>query len=180
VYLITESNIPFGRTSVINAMPSLSNKVDADLWLSVVMVQPKGIEAAKTQAGFKQILDKAEYITPINHCGKTAASYCILTPSYDVLSTMTEKVREAEAPLYKIQERFHQSFSGHSMGAPMVAGALALMQELNQQKKLGYSMKDLVRILKQSANRTFKGYNPDKHGQGILDIGAALKQMEKK
>ncbi len=178
VYLITESNNIFNRTSVLNAMPSISPKVDKDLWLSVVMVMPAKVPGGDSPtASISSDTLNGRYITPLNHCGKVAKEYCILTPSYNVLSTMTEKVRESSVTLYNIDGRMHQVFSGHSMGAPMVAATLALMQEYNQKKQLGYSMKDLVRILKDNANRNFPGYDPDKHGRGILDVSAALAAM---
>ncbi len=182
VYIITESNNLFeNRTSVLNAMPTISNKVDPDLWISAVLAQPKGYDEAVTKSDFTEEkmnqLMKGEYITPINSCGEAATDYCILIPSYDVLSTMTNKVAEQALQLVKLDDRDHQIFTGHSMGAPMIAGALALMEELNVRENLGYSMKDLVKILKDNANRTFKGYDPIKHGRGILDIAAALEQM---
>jgi hypothetical protein len=158
-------------------MPSMSQKVDKDLWLSVVMVQPKGIEAVTKADEFSKLIQKGEYITPINDCGELAYEYCILTPSYAVLSTITPRIKEPSEILYKIEDRTYQSFGGHSMGAPMVAGALALMQEYNKRESFGYTMKDLIRILKKSANRDFKGYDPKKHGQGILNIEGAIKLM---
>jgi len=184
VYLVTESNYNFdGRTSTLNAFPSLSNKVDKDLWLSVVMVQPKDKEAifeGNTEAEIEKLLANKSYILPLNSCGEMAADYCILTPSWQVLSTMTERVAFQDGnPLYMVDGRLHQIADGHSMGAPMVAATLALMEENNRKKKLGYSMKDLVRILKDSANRSFPGYDPKTHGRGLLDVGAAIAAMQK-
>lgn len=40
----------------------------------------------------------------------------------------------------------YPSFDEHSVGAPMIAGALAIMEEFNQRKRLGYSMRELVRV----------------------------------
>jgi len=175
VYIVTESNIVLDKTSILNAMPSISPKVDKALWLSVVMVVPKDLESMTS----KEISNtKREYITPINNCGSLAYEYCILTPSYNVLSTMTAKVRDKESPMIIVDDRTYQSFSGHSMGAPMVAASLALMQEYNKREGLNYSMKDLVRILKKSAYRGFKGYDPKKHGQGMLDIQNAIRTMK--
>ena len=182
VYIITESNNLFeNRTSVLNAMPSLSAKVNPDLWISAVLAQPKDYGQVvsnpdATEADFTALMD-GEYITPINSCGSMASEYCILIPSYDVLSTMTEKVAEQGYAFMKLDERGHQLFTGHSMGAPMIAGALALMEEYNVRESLGYNMKDLVRILKENANRSFQGYNASVHGRGLLDIAAALTAM---
>jgi subtilisin family serine protease len=182
VYIVTESNNLFeNRTSVLNAMPSLSDKVDPDLWISAVLAQPKNYEAVisnpnVTEADVTALMD-GEYITPINSCGVMASEYCILIPSYDVLSTMTRKVAQQALPLYLLEERNYQVFTGHSMGAPMIAGALALMEEYNQHNNFGYSMKDLVRLLKENANRSFTGYNASAHGRGLLDISAALSAM---
>ncbi len=178
VYIITESNTVLNRTSILNAMPSISDKVDKDLWISAVMVEPKDLEKAMSKRELENLLDSSAYITPLNNCGELAYGYCILTPSYDILSTMTAKVKYADLPLFIIEGRSYQPASGHSMGAPMIAAALALMQEYNQREGLGYSMKDLVRILKKSANRSFKGYDPKKHGQGVLDIKNALEMMK--
>jgi subtilisin family serine protease len=165
VYIITESNYDFeNRSSVLNAMPSLSSKVNPELWISAVLVQP-------TEPG------STKYVAPINSCGQLAKDYCVLIPSYQVLSTMTEKVAEQDDPFYKLDGRGYQVFTGHSMGAPMIAGALALMEELNVRKNLGYSMKDLTNILKENANRSFEGYDKEKHGRGMLDITAALAAM---
>ncbi len=162
-------------------MPSLSTKVDAGLWISAVLAQPKGYEAAIANPNVSDAdltaLMQGEYITPINSCGAMASEYCILIPSYDVLSTMTRKVAEGELPYYLIDQRGYQLFSGHSMGAPMIAAALALMEEYNQRENLGYTMKQLVAFLKENANRTFTGYDPVKHGRGLLDITAALGAM---
>jgi subtilisin family serine protease len=168
VYIVTESNYVFeNRTSVLNAMPSLCDAVDEDLWLSVVMV------AQKEQG-------EGEYFCPINSCGDLAANYSIVTPSYAVLSTMTERVALwGDSPLFELDGRFHQAFGGHSMGAPMVAATLALMEEQNVREGYGYSMKDLVRILKESANRSFPGYDPALHGRGMLDVTAAVEAMKK-
>ncbi|MEE9326090.1 MAG: S8 family serine peptidase [Cocleimonas sp.] len=177
VYIITESNNIFeNRTSVLNGMPSLSNKVDPDLWISAVLVQPKsyndtGITSLETNVDLT-----AEYITPINSCGQLASSYCILIPSYDVLSTMTEAVA-FNGPIYQLNNRNHQILTGHSMGAPMIAGGLALMEEYNLRENMGYTMKDLVRILKKNAYKAFLGYDVTKHGNGLLDIEAALNAM---
>ncbi len=177
VYIITESNNVFEETSILNAMPTISDKVDKDLWISAVLISPKGLEDMNlTQR--KEAIKNAEWENIINDCGKTAKEYCILVPSRDVLSTITQKVREPQMPLVKIDEGYYQSFTGHSMGAPMIAGALALMEQKNREKNLGFTTKDLVSILKKSANRRFKGYNPDRHGQGILDVQAALKKMD--
>lgn len=182
VYIITESNNLFeNRTSVLNAMPSLSNKVSPDLWISAVLAQPKDYDQIisdpnATEADITALME-GEYITPINSCGSMASEYCILIPSYDVLSTMTQKVAEEELAFYLIEGRGYQLFTGHSMGAPMIAGALALMEEYNLRENLGYSMKDLVRILKENANRSFTGYNVSVHGRGLLDIDAALGAM---
>lgn len=61
----------------------------------------------------------------------------------------------------------------------MVAATLALMEEENIRKGYGYSMKDLVRILKENANRSFNGYNEAQHGVGMLDVAAAINGMQR-
>jgi hypothetical protein len=183
VYIITESNNLFeNRTSVLNAMPSLSDKVSADLWISAVLATPKGLnellgDPTATTAQLEALIEKREYITPINSCGEMAKDYCILIPSYEVFSTMTRAVA-SDGNIFLLDKRTYQTQSGHSMGAPMIAAALALMQEKNTQNDQGYTMKDLVRILKQSADKSFPGYDQNKHGQGMLDISAALKKMD--
>ena len=178
VYIVTESNNIFHKTSVLNAMPTISDKVDKDLWISAVLISPKDIDTITTLQGRKDAIKNSEWENIINDCGAVAQEYCVLVPSYDVLSTMTSKVRDAQASFITIDGYSgYQVNTGHSMGAPMIAGALALMEEKNQKENLGYSMKDLVRLLKQSANRKFKGYDAIKHGQGILDIKAALAVM---
>ncbi len=166
VYIVTESNQKLdNHTSIFNAMPDLSDKIDEDLWINIVMVE-------------REETGKGNYSTPINTCGELSKNYCIITPSYYVLSTMTERVAEwGGSPLFMVDGRPHQVFGGHSMGAPMVAAALALMQEYNKQHGSKYSMKDLVRFLKKSANKNFPGYDANLHGLGMLDVGAALKMM---
>ena len=181
VYLVTESNYTFeNHSSTLNAMPSLSTKVDEDLWLSIVMAIPEGLDTLDENST-KEDLDalmQGAYITPINSCGELAQDYCLLTPSYSVLSTMTERVAFRDgSPLLAVEGRLHQALDGHSMGAPMVAATLALMEEHNIAAGLGYSMKDLVRILKDNANRGFPGYEPIKHGRGLLDVSAAIAAM---
>ncbi len=175
VYIITESNNVFGsRTSVMNAMPSIDERVDPDLWISISMVVPENIDEFESVETFVP----SRYISPINSCGKLASDYCIVTPSYSVLSTMTERTAFwGGPPLVELDGRLYQSLDGHSMGAPMVAAALALMQERNERDHLGLSMKDMVRILKDSANRNFPGYDPKQHGRGMLDVKAALDAM---
>jgi subtilase family serine protease len=101
----------------------------------------------------------------------------MVVPSYKILSSVTKKVAESQNPLYRIDGRYFQSYTGHSMGAPMIAGALALMKEYNKKNNKGYSTKDLVRILKQTADKTFKGYDSSKHGVGMLDVKAALEAI---
>ncbi len=181
VYLVTESNYNFDdHSSTLNALPSLSEKVDSDLWLSVVMVAPENMEALvefESQAQIEEYLETAAYMTPLNGCGELAADYCIVTPSYSVVSTMTETVAQSDDAMYAMDDRTYQSFDGHSMGAPMVAATLALMEEENQRSGRGYSMKELVKILKSSANRSFPGYNRKQHGVGMLDAGAAIAAM---
>jgi hypothetical protein len=178
VYIITESNNIFeNRTSVLNAMPSISDKVDPALWISAVLVKPKGIDDIKTIEDVDKVIAKGEYFTPINSCGEDAKEYCILIPAYDVLSTVTRTVAEKEMPFYTLDGRGHQLMTGHSMGAPMIAAALALMQEYSMKIGKNYSMKDLVRILKENANRTFPTYDEKVHGRGILDVKAALDAM---
>jgi len=180
VYLVTESNYIFSdHSSTLNAMPSLSSKIDENLWLSIVMAVPEGMDSLDENATREDMdaLMQNAYITPINSCGEMAKDYCILTPSYSVLSTMTERVAFSGTPLLKIDGRVHQVLNGHSMGAPMVAATLALMEEHNLAESLGYSMKDLVRILKENADRSFPGYDRVKHGRGLLDVSAAISAM---
>ncbi len=180
VYLVTESNYTFdNHSSTLNAMPSLSDKVDEDLWLSIVMAVPEGVDALDENSTREEVdaLMQGAYLTPINSCGEMAKNYCLLTPSYSVLSTMTERVAFSNSQLLGVDGRLHQVLDGHSMGAPMVAATLALMEEHNVAEGLGYSMKDLVRILKDNANRSFPGYVPFKHGRGLLDVSAAITAM---
>lgn len=180
VYLVTESNYKFGNySSTLNALPSLSASVDEDLWLSVVMAVPEGFDTLDENSTRAEVdaLMEGHYTTPINSCGELAQTYCILTPSYQVMSTMTEQVAFWDSPLYSIDERLHQVLDGHSMGAPMVAATLALMQQYNTEQSMGYSMKDLVRILKANASRDFPGYNPVQHGVGLLNVDAAITAM---
>jgi len=166
VYIVTESNsILENRSSIFNALPDLSDKVNEDLWISIVMVD-------------REDVDTGPYSTPINTCGAMATNYCLITPSYFVLSTMTDRVAEwGDSPIIVVDGRKHQVFAGHSMGAPMVAAGLALMEEYNRKTGSKYSMKDLVGIMKDTGNKHFPGYEPKLHGRGMLDIGAALKRM---
>lgn len=180
VYLVTESNNVFeDRSSTLNAFPELSDKIDPDLWLSVVMVEPDGFEDIASEEDLERVLSTGPYRANINSCGREAAKYCIVTPSYEVFSTMTERLAYGYGMnLFKVDDRLYQSLSGHSMGAPMVAGALALMEEYNRREGLNYSMKDIVRILKENANRSYPGYDPVRHGRGMLDIDAAIRAMK--
>ncbi len=177
LYIVTESNAVFGdKSSLLNALPSLDARIDSDLWITVSMVMPEDIENAVDDEGKVTV---GKYISPINPCGEMAAEYCIVTPSYFVLSTMTERMAfwDGVTPLFEVDGRLYQPLDGHSMGAPMVAAALALMQERNMRDALGYSMKEMAMILKKNANREFPGYDPIKHGRGMLDVKAALDAM---
>ncbi len=176
LYIVTESNAVFGdHSSLLNALPSLDDRIDPDLWITISMVAPEDMDSAVDDEGNVTV---GKYISPINPCGKMAADYCIVTPSYLVLSTMTERVAFwGGPPLLEVEGRLYQPLEGHSMGAPMVAAALALMQERNQRDNLGYSMKEMAMILKENANREFPGYDPVKHGRGMLDVKAALDAM---
>ena len=65
VYLVTESNNIFNRSSVLNAMPSISPQVDKDLWLSVVMVAPaKRPEGDSATAQVSPETLNGKYFTP--------------------------------------------------------------------------------------------------------------------
>lgn len=188
VYITTESNNLFeDRSSLLNALPSLASNVDPGLWLSVVLAVPSDVMNDTAKRPRQPDQDSTTNTvrpsmpslhTPLNTCGRLAADYCILTPSYDVSSTMTEKVAERGMPLFRLDERDYQIFSGHSMGAPMVAATLALMEEKNQRSGYGYDMKILVQMLKTSANRQFPNYDRVKHGWGMLDVTAALEAMD--
>jgi subtilisin family serine protease len=60
--------------------------------------------------------------------------------------------------------------SGTSQSAPLVTGAAALVK--SQFPTLTNDV--VLQILLDTADDTFTGYNPELHGQGILDIEAAL------
>lgn len=109
-----------------------------------------------------------------------AKDYCILTPSWHVFSTMTERTAfQGSGEIFLLDGRTYQALDGHSMGAPMVAATLALMEEENLRQGYRYKMKDLVQILKRNANRNFPGYDSNLHGVGMLDVTAAITAMKK-
>ena len=180
VYIATESNTIFGRTSLLNAMPTISDQVDPDLWINAVMVYPTGYAQARhdTIEEAYNYTQTHPYKAILNSCGEVAKEYCMVVPSYNVLSSVTPRLSHEGMPLLTIDGRTFQPYTGHSMGAPMIAGALALMAEYNAREHLGYTTRDLVRILKQSANRSFDGYDPKRHGVGMLDVKAALQAMK--
>jgi subtilisin family serine protease len=60
--------------------------------------------------------------------------------------------------------------SGTSFAAPQVAGAAALVKEAFP----SLSNHGVLRLLLSTASREFAAYNPDLHGQGLLDVGAVL------
>lgn len=63
--------------------------------------------------------------------------------------------------------------TGTSMAAPMVSGGLALLR--TNWKNL--SSVDAASILLQTANKSFAGYNPFYHGQGVLDLEKATRPV---
>ena len=60
--------------------------------------------------------------------------------------------------------------SGTSFASPLVAGAAALVKEAFP----SLSNHGVLRLLLSTANRAFESYNPELHGQGLLDVEAAL------
>ncbi len=60
--------------------------------------------------------------------------------------------------------------SGTSFAAPLVTGAAAAVAEAFP----SLSNKAVLRLLLSTADRSFTGYNADEHGQGLLDLKAAL------
>ena len=64
----------------------------------------------------------------------------------------------------------HDGTVGSSYAAPRVAGAAALIRH----KFPNVSAGDTKAILIHTADDTFDGYNANTHGQGMLDVGAAL------
>jgi hypothetical protein len=91
---------------------------------------------------------------------------------------MTKPAAFSNSELFRIEKRLYQPLDGHSMGAPMVAAALAVLEEENQRRGLRLSMREVVTLLKDNANRHFLGYDPQRHGRGMLDIAAALRAMQ--
>ncbi|WP_018405459.1 S8 family peptidase [Marinobacter gelidimuriae] len=61
-------------------------------------------------------------------------------------------------------------WSGTSFSTPIVTGAAALVKSQNPT----LSNRTVLTVLLESADRSFEGYDPELHGQGILDIEAAL------
>ena len=54
------------------------------------------------------------------------------------------------------------------------------MQEVSDDRGLGLSMRTMVQILKDSADRSFEGYDPIRHGRGMLNVDEAIRQMSER
>jgi subtilisin family serine protease len=63
-----------------------------------------------------------------------------------------------------------QTISGTSFATPLVTGAAAAVAE----KFNSISNHAVLRLLLSTADRSFAGYNAEEHGQGLLDLEAAL------
>ena len=60
-------------------------------------------------------------------------------------------------------------FGGTSFSAPQVTGAIVLLKSLFPLK----TAREIAQAILDSGNKNFKDYNPELHGQGFLDVGAA-------
>jgi hypothetical protein len=61
--------------------------------------------------------------------------------------------------------------SGTSMAAPMIAGGVALVHQMWPYM----TGENVAKLLLETGNKTFTGYNVDLHGQGIMDLDAATR-----
>ena len=65
------------------------------------------------------------------------------------------------------------SSSGTSFAAPQVAGAVAILRQMWPYM----SGRDLARLLLTTADKSIPGYDPNVHGQGLLDLDAATRPV---
>jgi subtilisin family serine protease len=113
------------------------------LWLSVVAT------------------DRSDKIAPFsNGCG-AAKDFCLAAPGVEVVSTATRSEHKSG----------YARFSGTSMAAPMVSGALAVLK--SRHPRLG--AKEAVRILLESATDLGNKGVDDVYGHGLLNLNEALK-----
>jgi len=66
-----------------------------------------------------------------------------------------------------------KSMSGTSQAAPVVAGAVAIINQLWPYM----TPENQVQVLLKTANKNLPGYNVDTHGQGLLDLDAATRPI---
>lgn len=156
IVVISESNNRFeDRSGVLNALPALSPDVDSESWLSVVYVRPDGA------GGFQ---------TPLNGCGRMAATFCVSIRADDVLAAAVGE--EGDAAM--------RAESGHSMGTPMLSGLVALILEKRRRSDPEFSASDALAVIKRTARRDFPDYDPLRHGLGVVAAAAALAEEEDK
>jgi subtilisin family serine protease len=67
----------------------------------------------------------------------------------------------------------YQSMSGTSQAAPVVAGAVALINQMWPYM----TAENQVQLLLKTANKNIPGYNVDTHGQGLLDLNRATQPV---
>jgi len=91
-----------------------------------------------------------------NYCGDTK-SYCLVAPGVSIYAAYPTST--------------YNTLSGTSMATPHVAGAAAVISGA----WTFLTAPKTAQILLTSANRSFSGYDETKHGQGILDLEAAVK-----
>ncbi|MBL1147986.1 MAG: hypothetical protein D8M28_09850, partial [Proteobacteria bacterium] len=130
----------------ISGMPLLFPALE-DNWLTVVAV------------------DNTNTIAPFsNYCG-TAQDFCLAAPGVNIISTIPYDTATEDRVLDGLA-----AFSGTSMAAPHVSGALALLLD----EFLGLTVPEAIDILLATANDGFAGYDINIHGQGVLDLDAAF------
>ncbi|TNE28630.1 MAG: hypothetical protein EP349_07550 [Alphaproteobacteria bacterium] len=130
----------------ISGMPLLFPALE-DNWLTVVAV------------------DNTNTIAPFsNFCG-AAQAFCLAAPGVNIISTIPYDIATEDRVLDGLT-----AFSGTSMAAPHVSGALALLLD----EFLGLTVQEAIDILLATANDGFVGYDPNIHGQGVLDLDAAF------
>lgn len=165
----------------------------SDIWVNTVAVPECTQEEFDEATGFD--FERCYALKYDRHDSKLAP----LTPKYQDLAVIVSAVNDnLELERYsnfpgdscKLQERWISApgtvtaatsaivndpasttvEKGTSFAAPLVTGAAAAVAEAFP----GLSNRGVLRLLLSTADRSFAGYNAKEHGQGLLDLEAAL------
>ncbi|MDD9864440.1 MAG: S8 family serine peptidase [Gammaproteobacteria bacterium] len=92
--------------------------------------------------------------------------FFLLAPTAPFIAAADRSIPGIDRPRYVRR-------SGTSVAAPQVAGAVAILRQMWPYM----SGRDLARLLLTTADKSIPGYDPNVHGQGLLDLDAATRPV---